>query len=259
MSLDPSPLSSRPTPLLNPTDPVPGRGSALVGAIIAVALAVVVMVVSNKAGTWLLFFSQGFSAQTRAVVNQLPQIQGFNYYWTHSYDNGVLGYNNTTANTHNLQEEATSYHMNLVVITVTADQNQQTGTNINFAQGAGFDNTRNLDTYSDATYINMVQMAQKDGLVPVFRLDIRVLNDSSNDPSSTLIGGPWQSSDSGLRTNERNWFNSYTLFAVHYARLAAQNHMPMLIIGQDLYDIAIDTSDTGASATKKAKLGGDAG
>ena len=45
MSLDPSPLSSRPTPLLNPTDPVPGRGSALIGGIVAVALAVVVMVV----------------------------------------------------------------------------------------------------------------------------------------------------------------------------------------------------------------------
>ena len=263
MSLDPSPLSSRPTPLLNPSDPVPGRGSALVGAIIAVALAVVVGFVSTKAGTSLLFFSQGIFARSNIVVNQLPQIQGFNYYWTGGYDAaGVTGYRNTTATQKIFAQEANQYHMNLVVITVTADVNQRTGTNVDFTAGQAFDNTRNIDTYPASTYTALAKEAIAQGMTPVFRLDIRVLNYQSLDPSSTMIGQQWQSnSDSSLIGAERDWFNSYTKFAVYYAQLAQQLGMPMLIIGQDLYNIAFDSPDTntGATSTAKLGLGGDAG
>ena len=263
MSLDPSPLSSRPTPLLNPTDPVPGRGSALAGAIIAVVLAVVVGFVSTKDGTSLLFFSQGIFARANAVVNQLPQIQGFNYYWTGGYDGaGVTGYRNTSANQKIFDQEANQYHMNLVVITVTADVNQVTGLNVNFTPGQPFENTQNIDTYAPSTYMALAQQAIADGMTPVFRLDIRVLNDPQINPNSTRIGTDWQSNtDAGVIGDERAWFNSYTKFAVFYAQLAKQLNMPMLIIGQDLYNIAFDSADTNTNATKTAKLGlgGDAG
>src|ERR1700690_1681871 len=82
MSLDPSPLSPTPTPLLNPIAPVPSRGSALIGALISVGLAVIVAVVSLRFGTALIFAPAGLKAQANGVVATSPyQIQGFEYYW----------------------------------------------------------------------------------------------------------------------------------------------------------------------------------
>jgi hypothetical protein len=248
MALDPSPLSARPTPLLPPTDPVPGRGSALVGGIIAVILAVVIAVVATKAGTALLYLPQGFNAQAQAVVNQLPQVQGFNYYWTKSYDTGgVKGYDNTTANQHNLTDEAQTYHMNLAVITVTANQDTATGTTVFF-------NSSNDDTYGDATYAKLANAAFAAGLTPIFRLSVHVIRDPSNDLTSTKIGSTWQTADfSSSVAPERAWFDSYTAFVVHYAQFAQSLGMPMMIIGEDLSGITSDIAYTGA--TTKAKTG----
>jgi hypothetical protein len=254
MSLDPSPLSPRPTPLLNPTDPVPGRGSALIGGFVAIALAVIVMFVSTRFGTQLLFFPQGLNARARAAINQLPQIQGFSDYWTRSYDvNGFTGYKNDSANQHILNDEATTYHMNLVVITLTANVVTQTGTDVIFDPR----NESDIDTYQDAVYSHLVQAARAAGLVPVFRLDVRVVQDPQLNYLSTPIGQQWANSLSA--GDEQAWFNSYTRFAVHYAQLAQSLNIPLFIIGGDLAYIATDTPGTGATARPHAGLGGDAG
>ncbi len=257
MSLDPSPLSPRPTPLLNPTDPVPGRGSALIGGLVAIVLAAVVAFVSTHYGTQLLFFPQGLNARARVAINQLPQIQGFSDYWTRSYDvNGFTGYKNDSANQHILSDEAGTYHMNLVVITITANVVTQTGTDVIFdPHDSNF--ASDIDTYPDATYTHMVQEARAAKLVPVFRLDVRVVQDPQHNYLSTQIGQQWTN---GLSFgDEQAWFNNYTRFAVHYAQLAQTLNIPLLIIGGDLAYIATDTPGTGATTKPTAGLGGDAG
>lgn len=268
MSLNPSPLSSRPTPLLNPTDPVPGRGSALIGGIVAVALAVVVVVVSSRVGNKLLFFAQGITNHAQVIANQLPQIQGFNYYWTGGYDPAGakdVGYNNLTANQHNIPEEANAYHMNLMVIAVTADQDQLTGTQLVYTPGATVGNPQDglhdIDSYPEATYLKLVEAAKASGMTPVLRLEVRVLGQSNNDPSATPVGLTWQGGDAGSVASERAWFNSYTQFAVHFAQLSAKWGLPMLIIGHDLSSIAYDAPDTSTGFTHTARTGegGDPG
>jgi hypothetical protein len=249
MSLDPSPLSPQPTPLLSPTDPVPGRGSALIGAGVSVALAIVIVFVTLRFGINLVFVPQGYNAKAQQMVFSTAKIQGFSYYWTGSFGN--KGYTDQTAAQNIFSDEAKNYHMNLATITITANQTLDSGLGVTFAA--------DTDTYPDATYTALVAAARAAGLSPIFRLDVRVLGNSSHDPSSTNIGSTWLLSDSTTVASERAWFDSYTAFAVHYAQLAQSLNIPLIIIGSDLTSIAIDTSATGLTTKSKAGLGGDAG
>ncbi len=233
MALDPSPLSPQPTPLLHPTDPVPGRGSALVGALISVALAVVVGVVSVRAGTALIFLPQGVGANAQAVVDQLPQIQGFDYYWSRTFRPTTYGYDQPSINAKNLAEQAKNYHMNLVVITVTANESYQGGV---FSPAVTYQ--KNADTYPDQTYIDLIKAAQAAGLTPAIKLDIRVVDAANHDPSSTTVGTGFTSGTEAL------WFNNYAAFAVHYAQMAESLKVPLLIIGHNLAIIATDDATT---------------
>jgi hypothetical protein len=258
MSLDSSPLSPRPTPLLNPTDPVPGRMAALIGGGISVALAAVIVFVTLRLGTQIVFLPAGISANARGVVDQLQQIQGFSDYWTHSYDgvNGFRGYDDSTANQKIMADEANTSHMNLVVITITADVVQNTGTDVIFNPK----NPNDIDTYSDATYTRMVQQAQAAGLTPVFRLDVRVVQDlQNNDYANTTIGSTWADSQPISIAYETQWFNSYTRFAVYYAILARKLNVPLMIIGSDLAFIATDNTLTGLTKSPRTGPWGDPG
>jgi hypothetical protein len=260
MSLDSSPLSPRPTPLLHPTDPVPGRMAALIGGGISVALAALIVFVTLRLGTQIVFLPAGLNANANAFAIQLQQVQGFSDYWTHSYDvNGFRGYDDTTANQKIMQDEVNSYHMNLVVITITADVVQNTGTDVIFSpKDPNFSN--DIDTYPDATYVRMVHQAQAAGLTPVFRLDVRVVQDlQNNNYANTTIGSTWADSQQLSIQYETAWFNSYTRFAVYYAIMARKLGVPLMIIGSDLAFIATDNPLTGLSKTPKANQGGDPG
>lgn len=226
MSLDPSPLSASPTPLLSPTDPVPGRGSALVGAVISVALAVVIGFVSLRFGTQVLYATQGLDARNSVTLASAgTRVQGFNLFWTKSLGSASDGYSSADA-AQVLQDEAGTYHMNMVVINVTANQTSRLATSIN-------DNATNVDTYDNATYTALVKAAQAAGLMPVFELDIRLTNEQGNNFLSTQIGKEWADA-SGEVYAERQWFDSYTAFVVNYAKLSQQLNMPALIIGHNL-------------------------
>lgn len=226
MSLDPSPLSASPTPLLSPTDPSPGRGSALVGAIISVALAALIAFVSLRFGTQLLYATQGLDARNNvAFAAQGTRVQGFNLFWTKSLGSASDGYPSPDA-AQVLQDEASNYHMNMVVINVTANALAHGATTVNYS-------ANNTDTYDDATYTNVVKAAQAAGLTPVFELDIRLTNEQGSNFLSTQIGKEW-ADDTGNPSAERHWFDSYTAFVVYYAQLSQKLHMPALIIGHNL-------------------------
>ncbi|MBA3825742.1 MAG: hypothetical protein H0X24_17820 [Ktedonobacterales bacterium] len=245
MSLDPSPLSPQPTPLLHPTDPVPGRGSALVGALISVALAVVVGFVSLKLGTALIFLPQGVNARAQGVVNQLPQIQGFDYYWSGSFTPKTYGYNHPDINAKNLSDEATNYHMNLVVITVTANEAFYSNGTLNPTVVY----QKNADTYPDQTYIDLITAAQNAGLTPAIKLDLRLTGPAGINPLSTHVGTDWTSDT----RSEQTWFKSYTNFVLHYAQLAEKYNVPLMIIGHDLSFIATDTDSNTLAGYVDAK------
>jgi hypothetical protein len=228
MSLDPSPMSPSPTPLLNPTDPVPGRGSALIGAVVSVALAVIIGIVATRFSTSVVFFAEGFNVKSQAIsAAARPHVQGFSFYWTRSF--GSDGYNAAQI-PKILQNEAHDYHMNLAVITITANQITQNGQDILFQANDG-----NIDAYPDATYLSAAQAARAAGLVPAFQLDVRVIDKATHNFDSSTIGKIWWSSaNNSSHAAEVHWFDSYTQFAVHYAQLAQQAHAPLLIIGHNL-------------------------
>lgn len=258
MSLDSSPLSPRPTPLLHPTDPVPGRKAALIGGSISVVLAAVIIFVTLRLGTQIIFLPTGLNANANAVVDQLQQIQGFSDYWTHSYDiNSFHGYTDASVNQKIMSNEASYYHMNLVVITITADVVTNSGTDVIFDRNDPNFAQYDIDTYQDATYMQMVQLAQHAGLTPVFRLDVRVVQDlQTRNYANTTIGSTWSDSQQTSIAYETQWFASYTRFAVHYAILARQLGVPLIIIGSDLAFIATDNTLT---KTPKAVVWGTQG
>lgn len=263
MSLDPSPLSPAPTPLLRPTDPSPSRGSALVGTLIAVILAVVVAGVSLRYGDQVLFGPAGVRAVARGVPATSPfTIQGFDDYWRRAYQTGNAPSYDSPNNQNVMQSEAQQYHMNVVVITITVDQNLPNDTFL-----IGYGTAANIDSYPDAVYVNLAKQAYAVGLTPVFKLAVRVLQGPQKDPWSGNIGSQWNGIGSNAATiggtvgsREHAWFDSYSGVAAHYAGLAQSLHMPFFIFGSNLLQMTGDTADTQAPKDPGARPGpGDTG
>ncbi len=267
MSLDPSPLSPTPTPLLNPIAPVPSRGSALIGALISVGLAVIVAVVSLRFGTALIFAPAGLKAQANGVVATSPyQIQGFEYYWRdgvtlNSSETGG-GYTSIPVADNIMQDEANTYHMNLVVITITLDLNDSGAQNGDSPYVLGTGDKGDTDTYPDTVYENLAKEAVKEGLTPVFRLDLRVQHGPNNDVRSINVGQGWQLTSNSKSAqmfqtlqNEQEWFNTYTAEAVKYADIAEQLNMPFFIFASNLSNLSYDTVATSQPADPAAVPG----
>jgi len=241
MSLDPSPLSPTPTPLLSPTDPVPSRGSAILGAAISVALALIIAFVATHFGTQLVFFPAGLKTKAAAIPITRPfQIQGFDYNWTKSYGSGTgVGYDDATVAPVIFKSEANDFHMNLTVITITLDQPKSDSTALTGNGGKG-----NVDTYDDTVYTALVKQARDSGLTPAFKLRIRVTGETSGTWPGT-IGGSWSTSDGTKIANERTWFDTYGALLAHYGQLATADNVPFFIIGSELEHLTTDTADTG--------------
>ncbi len=263
MSLDPSPLASQPTALLPPTDPVPHRGAAAIGGILASLVAIIVVIVSLRLGTEILFGPAGLRAQSNAIVASSPyQIQGFDYYWRKglTVPTGTSGgYDSTAVATKVANDEATNYHMNSAVVTITLDQLKCDAASIR-PDNNMLIQTNGPDTYSDDVYTAMAHAIAAAGMTPIFRIQIRITKDSNSNPSPACIGNSWEISASsgqglqvGILVKEHAWFDNYTDVVVHYAQLAQKDGVPFFIFGSNLSAITIDTSATMKSTDTYAK------
>src|SRR5262249_15971309 len=99
--------------------------------------------------------------------------------------------------------------------------------------------------------------ARKAGLLPILELQMRQQDLTSGpDDSAALVGVDWAASHSSqslsngasvsktIGTLEKQWFDNYTAFAVHYAQLSATHKLPYFIIGNGLTSASYDTNVT---------------
>jgi len=280
MPLAPAPIFSGMSPLPPPGQRPPSRSAMRVGALIAVPLLLTMLVLGQLSLPWVVFFGPGLQAEAggrdpASGVGSAP-FQGFVYWWTRrmSADPSApsgSGYS-APASLANLKLEADTFHMNTVIIPVVADMpyrsdsilswNQTDQTAWKFNKDTFDDSTDQHGTNEDKTYIQAIDDARKAGLIPVLELVVRQQAQASKtatgiDESSELVGRAWDISSNqsygaetgggrrlNVRDTERAWFDAYTAFAVHYAKLSAQKKLPYFIIGDRLSAVSFDTQHT---------------
>jgi hypothetical protein len=211
---------------------------------------------------WVVFFGPGLQAEAGGrdpSVGAAP-FQGFVYWWTRRMTvdpstNGVGGYT-SAASLANLKLQADTFHMNVVIIPVVADMPYRSDSIISWDASDPTIGKYDLDTFDDKTYLQAIDDARKAGLIPVLELVIRQQSKVSNgDESAELVGRAWDlqstysyGAEKGGRLNvgdtEHAWFDNYTAFAVHYAKMSAQKKLPYFIIGDQLSAVSFDTPHT---------------
>ncbi|MGO8947838.1 MAG: glycoside hydrolase family 113 [Ktedonobacterales bacterium] len=256
MPLTPSPLIPGTSPLPNPGQQPPNRRAIRVGAL----LSLLVLILTLGAGQILLlhivFFAPGLEAQANSSTSSgapAAMFQGFVYPWTRAQSGG--GYT-TPASLENMESEAKIFHMNSVIIPVVGNMPLRDDSTILWQS------TDNGDKYTlpDSDYEQAISDAKKAGLVPILKLEVRQEDPlSGGSESSQYIGEFWSDYDSSTTTTlpngasitvgptERQWFDNYAAFAVHYAQMSQQYHLPFFIFGSDLTSVSYDTAGTGIS------------
>jgi hypothetical protein len=263
MPLSPSPLLPGTSPLPVPGRRPPARRSLRMGALIAMPVLLISLVAGQFLLPRLLFLAPGLQAAAGAgnpVSAGGVSFQGFVYPWTRRMSGG--GYS-TPASLKNMQSEANTFHMNAVIIPVVADMPNRSESPINWTAG------KSKDTLTDADYAQAIKDARKAGLVPILELVVKqqdILSKtgpSSTNESSQLVGTGWVSfpstqtiitssgSSKAVGQLEKGWFDNYTDFAVHFAQMSQQYHLPYFIIGDQLTNVASDNSHTNAKADPK--------
>ncbi len=262
MPLSPSPLLPGTSPLPVPGRRPPDRRSLRVGALVALPVLLVSLVVGQFVLPRLLFLAPGLQAVAGAsnpVSAGGVSFQGFVYPWTRRMSGG--GYN-TPASLKNMQSQANIFHMNAVIIPVVADMPNRSDSPINWTAG------KSKDTLPDADYEQAIKDARKAGLVPILELvvlqqDPLSKSGTSANESSQLVGTGWVSFPSTQTINlsngssravgalEKGWFDNYTAFAVHFAQMSQRYHLPYFIIGDQLSNVSSDNSHTNAKADPK--------
>jgi hypothetical protein len=258
MPLSPAPLLPGTSPLPPAGSRPPSRHALRLGAAVAVPALVAALAVGQLVLPQMLFLAPGLQAQvsggfTGGGANS-AMFQGFLYPWTRQNTGG--GYN-TPASLDNLQFEATTFHMNAVIIPVVADMPQHSNSILYWHAGDPGD----LNTLPDTDYIDAIKDARRVGLLPI--LELQVKQHDPNTPSTdspTLIGSAWSQLPSTVGVGveggksysiaqlEQGWFDAYTAFAVHYAQLSQQYHLPYFIIGDELSNTTVDTPVTSRQA-----------
>jgi hypothetical protein len=114
----------------------------------------------------------------------------------------------------------------------------------------------NRDTFADNIYIQAINDARKAGLVPILELKLRQQDAlSGTNETPQLVGSIWSqllsnlniaSAQDNIGVLEHRWFDNYTQFAVHYAQMSEQYHLPYFIIGDQLTNVTEDTARTNA-------------
>lgn len=258
MPLSPAPLLPGHSPLPNPGERPADRRALRVGAVVAIVLLVAILVPANMFLTKLVFFAPGLLAHASANENGAAggaAFQGFIFDWS-LRSSGKGGYT-TPASLTNMRAEAHDFHMNTVVIPVYADMPSRDSSTIYWHAS---DNYANLDTLPDSDYIQAIQDAHRAGLEPVLELELRQQDiDEKPDERAKFIGDAWYNQPSNqtiyiggnpvqVGPVERAWVDNYAAFAVHFAQLAAAQHVRYFIIGDSLANITTDSPSSVASA-----------
>jgi hypothetical protein len=246
MPLSPAPLLPGTSPIPTPGRRPPDRRALRLGALTALPVLVLALVVGKFALPYALFLAPGLQAQAGGgdSGSGVGDFQGFQFVWTRHHTGG--GYT-SSASLDNLRSEQHDFHMNSVVIPVVADMPARSKSDIYWHST----DQQNVDTLPDGDYVKAIQDARQAGLVPILELELRQQDPVSPNQDPTYIGETWSSLHSGssiglgvIGTLERTWFNNYTAFAVHYAQMSAQYNLPYFIIGDQFTNLSYDTAET---------------
>ena len=258
MPLSPAPLIPGHSPLPNPGERPADRRALRVGAIVAIIMLVAVLVPANIFLTKLVFFTPGLLARASdngGGAGATAAFQGFIFDWRRRSD-GQGGYS-TPASLANMRSEVRDFHMNTVVIPIYADMPNPNDSAFYWRES---DNYTDLDTLSDNDYIQAIKDARTAGLEPILELEVREqYKDLKPDERALYIGDSWYSQPSNqaiyiggkpvvIGPLERTWVDNYTAFAVHFAQLAAAQHIRYFIIGDGLANLTTDSPSSVASA-----------
>ncbi|PWT78105.1 MAG: hypothetical protein C5B60_01705, partial [Chloroflexi bacterium] len=252
MPLTPSPLIPGTSPLLDPGQQPPNRRAMRIGAILSVLILIVTLGGGQLLFTRILFIGPELQSQVNNSTNSsaIAPFQGFVFPWTRDLTGG--GYT-TPASFANMQSEATTFHMNSVIIPVVADMPYRDDSALLWHSSDKGD----IHTLPDSNYEQAISDAKRAGLVPILELQVRQEDPlSGGSQSSQYIGEFWSDFASTQTTTlgngknitvgptEKQWFDNYTAFAVHYAEMSQQDRLPYLIIGSDLTAVSYDTNGT---------------
>ena len=256
MPVSPAPVLPGTSPLPPSGQHPPSRRALRLGALIAIPLLAVALVVGQMLLPVTLFLVPGLQAQAGSSVggNEGFAFQGFVYSWSRRQRDANSGYT-APVSLQNLQSEAKTFHMNAVIIPVVADMPERSERTLAWHNTDKSD----IDTLPQSSYVQAITDARKAGLVPI--LELQVLQQDqidTPDESGSLVGAAWSENPSfqaiydeannrnAVGTLERQWFDAYTAFAVQYAQLSQQYHLPYYIFGDGLNNVSYDTSDTNA-------------
>jgi hypothetical protein len=248
MPLSPAPSLPGTSPLTPPGAQPPSRGAQRVAALVAIPLLVVLLIVGQIFLPRLLFLAPGLQAQ--AAISQPGQggalFQGFQYPWDRQQ--GSTGGYQSPMSLQNMRSQAHDFHMNAVIIPIVADMPDPSNGYIAWHVGDKDD----LHTLPDADYAKAINDAKAAGLLPILELEVQV----ANGQGSASVGAAWSDSHSDEQIGvlsggaqaigklEKQWFDSYSAFAVHWAQISATYKLPYFIIGDGLTSVSYDTSST---------------
>jgi hypothetical protein len=223
-----------------------------IGAILSVVILIVTLGGGQLLFTRILFIGPALQSQVNSSTNSsgIAAFQGFVFPWTRDLTGG--GYT-TPASFANMQSEATTFHMNSVIIPVVADMPYRDDSGLLWQSS----DKGNIHTLPDSNYEQAISDAKRAGLVPILELQVRQEDPlSSGSESSQYVGEFWSDFASTQTTTlgngktitvgptEKQWFDNYTAFAVHYAQMSQQDNLPYFIIGSDLTAVSYDTNGT---------------
>lgn len=259
MPLSPAPLLPGTSPLPDPRGRPPSQRALRIGALAALPSLIALLVIGQLFLPQLLFLTPGFQARAGGGTNDditsgASTFQGFVYLWSRNMaKNAPQGSGfSQPASLQNMQSEADTFHMNSVIIPVVVDMPYRSESSLYWhASDKG-----NVSTLADADYVDAIHDALKAHLVPILELQVRQHDSASGgDDSATLVGAGWNfQSNVGIGTSgggsakvgtlEQNWFDNYTAFAVYYAQMSQQYHLPYFIVGDELANVTVDTTYT---------------
>ena len=257
MPLLPTPLAPGSSPLPEPGRRPPDSKALRLSALLAIPALVVALLAGPLGFPELMSLVGGFQAQTATGLQNTAgaQFQGFVFNAASGVkDGGYL----TPASAQNMRSQATTFHMNAVIIPVIADMPNRSVSKLLWQAGQKAD----VDTLPESDYEQAIKDARAAGLIPILELQVRQYDLSSgNDNSADLVGKIWANGRSednfptlggSINQLEKGWMDNYAAFASEYARISAQYHLPYFIIGDGLSDVTTDGPATTAKADPRA-------
>ncbi len=256
MPLSPSPLMPGLTPLPEPGRRPPDRRALRIGAFIAIPTLILGLVIGHFALTPLAFLMPGFQAQAgidgagAGGTGGGSLFQGYVDNWSRTDKGGGF---TTPGSLTNMESQVKLFHMNAVLIPVIADMPSRDGSELDWHST----DAHSVNTLPQSDYEQAIKDALSAGLTPILELEVRQQDQLSPNDSSQLVGKIWSQLSSGTNIGgqtapvgqlEQDWFDNYTAFAVQYASISKQYHLPYFIIGDSLTNVAYDTDKTNAQA-----------